>query len=702
MLNLPNYSYFKQHISAFRLDAVQAAIAKATKLTRLKDKQQGFFSFLKRLRAGVGLVQGPGGTGKSRLILAVILYHYELFARGSNAGQLWVTSPINAQLDDLCLQAYNQLMARYTVLGTQSADTTIPYPIVIRRHMRETEKKVWQKDALALRQAHNIDTSPDYTPDVGGASAGENEDNDTILENLSVEYLLRTAFDRHGKSLGDDRLKQVSIAEGQWMLHLAGIPTEGGQLHPIADPNPRKYSQFRDLMEQYASGHVMAAEDMGSLQAAANALAADLAPLAHAIFMTPHTLSEYRTHSKSKAFATLQDEAGKTTERAALHSFVWSQPDAFHVLFGDTFQPAPVVGPAGPTETHHFYEQTKMSLFSRFVLGGASQHWLDLQHRFVPDIAAMVNAILPGEKLRTDPGVTNLPNFDRACRFFRDELGVPQTICFLQVQGQTSLNMVTKSTYNVSFATRCITVVLWLLYRGFEGEDIGIVVPYTAQRDLYIAGVYTVANHLQATDKQDTDSKKRIAEKLLKVTISTVDGLQGAQRDVILLDTTVAGKLGFMRDTSRILLAISRPRVGLIIIGDSSACYDEAHNKKAHQKTAYYKMVHYCQEQKCFININGLRHKERWTKITLPIGLDEKLTSVHAMNSANNRPYTFGDAKDDSLPVPDFIEELHGSDSSSVDVGFSNDDDSTSIGRGSNSGQADTEWEVSGGAGDSW
>ncbi|KAL5421510.1 hypothetical protein PMIN07_012554 [Paraphaeosphaeria minitans] len=72
------------------------------------------------------------------------------------------------------------------------------------------------------------------------------------------------------------------------------------------------------------------------------------------------------------------------------------------------------------------------------------------------------------------------------------------------------------------------------------------------------------------------------------------------------------------------------------------------------------------------------------------------------MNSANNRPYTFRDAKDDSLPVPDFIEELHGLDSSSVDVGFSNNDDSTSISRGSNSSQANTEWEVSGGAGDSW
>ncbi|KAL5421513.1 hypothetical protein PMIN07_012550 [Paraphaeosphaeria minitans] len=193
MLNLPNYSYFKQHILAFGLNTVQAAIAKATKLTGLKDKQRGFFSFLERLRAGVGLVQGPGGTGKSRLILAVILYHYELFARGSNASQLWVTSPINAQLDDLCLQAYNQLMAWYTVL----------------------EKKVWQKDALTLRQAHNINTSPNYTPDVGGASTGENEDNNTILENLSVKYLLRTAFNRHSKSLGDNWLKQVSIVEGQ-------------------------------------------------------------------------------------------------------------------------------------------------------------------------------------------------------------------------------------------------------------------------------------------------------------------------------------------------------------------------------------------------------------------------------------------------------------------------------------------------------
>jgi superfamily I DNA and/or RNA helicase len=57
------------------------------------------------------------------------------------------------------------------------------------------------------------------------------------------------------------------------------------------------------------------------------------------------------------------------------------------------------------------------------------------------------------------------------------------------------------------------------------------------------------------------------------ISINTVDGFQGQERDIILISLVRAnaeGQIGFLRDLRRMNVAITRARMKLIILGDTS------------------------------------------------------------------------------------------------------------------------------------
>ena len=90
-----------------------------------------------------------------------------------------------------------------------------------------------------------------------------------------------------------------------------------------------------------------------------------------------------------------------------------------------------------------------------------------------------------------------------------------------------------------------------------ERIDFGIISPYKAQ-------VY----YLRSLVKRDAFFKPLRS----LITIHTVDGFQGQERDVILISLVRAnaeGKIGFLNDLRRMNVAMTRARMKLIILGNA-------------------------------------------------------------------------------------------------------------------------------------
>ena len=89
-----------------------------------------------------------------------------------------------------------------------------------------------------------------------------------------------------------------------------------------------------------------------------------------------------------------------------------------------------------------------------------------------------------------------------------------------------------------------------------ERIDVGIISPYRAQ-------VQYIRHLIKKTDFFKPFRKI--------ISVNTVDGFQGQERDVILVSlvrSNAEGQIGFLRDLRRMNVAITRARMKLIILGD--------------------------------------------------------------------------------------------------------------------------------------
>lgn len=100
---------------------------------------------------------------------------------------------------------------------------------------------------------------------------------------------------------------------------------------------------------------------------------------------------------------------------------------------------------------------------------------------------------------------------------------------------------------------------LELMNKIAEISGIGIISPYKAQTSL-----------ISGTIEKNKDFNPEILEKL---SVNTVDSFQGQERDVVyisLVRSNENGTIGFLSDTRRMNVAMTRARKKLVIIGDSA------------------------------------------------------------------------------------------------------------------------------------
>jgi len=212
------------------------------------------------------------------------------------------------------------------------------------------------------------------------------------------------------------------------------------------------------------------------------------------------------------------------------------------IMIGDHHQLPPIV----QNVTFQKYSNMEQSLFARFVRLGVPHIQLDAQGRARPEIATLYNwrylnlndldHVKQGEYSHQNPGfvfnyqLINVPDFN----------GVGES---------------TPSPFfyqNLGEAEYAAALFIYMRVLGYPAEKISILTTYNGQVSLI----------------QDVIDKKCGDNPIIgrPHKIATVDRFQGQQNDYIILSLVRTNHVGHLRDVRRLVVALSRARLGLYIL----------------------------------------------------------------------------------------------------------------------------------------
>lgn len=243
------------------------------------------------------------------------------------------------------------------------------------------------------------------------------------------------------------------------------------------------------------------------------------------------------------------DEAAQALEPASWIPILKSQ----RIIFaGDHFQLPPMI---------KSYEAAKNgleeTLFEKAIKRNHADVMLREQYRMHDKIMDFSNRYFYKDQLIANENVKNWTIFpDDSPLEFIDTAG---TGFFEQIEQETRSSF-NKEEANLLFRHLDDYLQQLELHGGLEKiTNIGIISPYKAQVSLL----------------QDLFDEKyaNSPDLIRKVAINTVDSFQGQERDIIYISmvrSNEKGEIGFLADTRRMNVAMTRARKKLVIIGDSA------------------------------------------------------------------------------------------------------------------------------------
>ncbi|MBP6632569.1 MAG: AAA family ATPase [Kofleriaceae bacterium] len=222
------------------------------------------------------------------------------------------------------------------------------------------------------------------------------------------------------------------------------------------------------------------------------------------------------------------------------------------ILAGDPCQLGPTVidpGAARAGLASTFFERLLASAPAASVM-------LELQHRMHADIMAFPSRASYHGRLRAAPAVAG---HDLAQLGVRADPDRPGALWLCDSAGkdwteeQSDRAGADPSTANPGHAVRVAAEVRRLLSRGLAPTDLAVIAAYSAQvRQL---------RHLLGP------------ERAAGLEVGTVDGFQGREKEVVVVDTVRSnehGELGFLAETRRMNVALTRARRFLLVVLDSA------------------------------------------------------------------------------------------------------------------------------------
>jgi ATP-dependent RNA/DNA helicase IGHMBP2 len=238
------------------------------------------------------------------------------------------------------------------------------------------------------------------------------------------------------------------------------------------------------------------------------------------------------------------DEATQATEPMAWIPITSAQKV---VMAGDHFQLPPTVRSREADE-----KGLGVTLFERLydTLDERFKTLLDRQYRMHEKIMRFSSRVFYKDRLVADASV--------AARTLAELPGVkviPETreaLLYIDTAGkgfEEKLETGSESRYNPEEAELVLTELKKMLEAGVPASEIAVICPYSAQVR-YLTGRFSSPG----------------------LEIDSVDGFQGREKELVIVSlvrSNLTGELGFLNDTRRMNVAMTRARRKLIVIGDS-------------------------------------------------------------------------------------------------------------------------------------
>jgi intron-binding protein aquarius len=222
------------------------------------------------------------------------------------------------------------------------------------------------------------------------------------------------------------------------------------------------------------------------------------------------------------------------------------------VLLGDAQQLPPVI----QHQTLAKVCRLEQSLFSRVLRLGVPSVTLDQQGRARPELAALYawKYTFPSADGVRELG--DLPAVLQHSAFLAGNAGFAHTFQFIDVSAFNNKgeNCPTPHFYqNLGEAEYVVAVYQYMRLLGYPASKISIITSYNGQKHL-------IRDILQQRCKNASMFG-------YPAQVTTVDKYQGQQNDYVLLSLVRTESVGHIRDLRRLVVALSRARLGLYVFG---------------------------------------------------------------------------------------------------------------------------------------
>lgn len=241
----------------------------------------------------------------------------------------------------------------------------------------------------------------------------------------------------------------------------------------------------------------------------------------------------------------LIDEASQALE---VESWIGIRKAKKLILAGDHLQLPPTINQTGEGE-----KTLSMTLFERLlkIYGDEWTTLLNVQYRMHRDIMDFSSKSFYNGLIKADDTVASrlLTDFEYVKE--TEETSVP--LVYIDTAGHDLIEIQDdeESKFNDGEIHLVLEYLEKLVKAGVRAEDVVVISPYSAQISRL---------------------RKELQDQYPGLELGTVDGLQGREKEVVILTlvrSNSRGEVGFLKESRRLNVALTRPKRHLCVIGDS-------------------------------------------------------------------------------------------------------------------------------------